>query len=181
MHLDIDGGDYEPGHISNSIASPYPLLEEASYDPGLEPVPLWPPPSKSFSVQPPVKIQTGYAPALPLEKNAPKPRSWKVANREIRGIGGGRWFVRAWVGEKESDYAAAAALNPKPAPAATTSTGTAGRKYKFLKPDTTTERSTPVVPDVHIVVPPVEQTFQISLGESSTNGAEDVEMTVANS
>ncbi|KZS93322.1 hypothetical protein SISNIDRAFT_454481 [Sistotremastrum niveocremeum HHB9708] len=178
MHPDLDAADYEPVHASHSIASPYPPLEEASYDPGLEPVPLWPPPTKSFSVQPPVKIQTAYAPALPLEKNTPKPRAWKIANREIRGIGGGRWFVRAWVGDKDSDYAAAAALNPKPAVAATSSSGTTGRKYKFLKPDTTTERSTPVIPDVNIVLPPAEQTssFQVSLEGTPVNGVEDVEM-----
>jgi len=31
-----------------------------------------------------------------------------TANREIRGIAGGRWFTRSWVGDKESELATAA-------------------------------------------------------------------------
>lgn len=32
-----------------------------------------------------------------------------MAHREIRGIAGGRWFVRSWVGDKDSEYAASVA------------------------------------------------------------------------
>lgn len=30
-------------------------------------------------------------------------------DRQIRSIAGGRWFTRSWVGDNESEYAAAAA------------------------------------------------------------------------
>ena len=45
----------------------------------------------------------------PLDRSGAKVRQWRVANREIRGIAGGRWFARSWVGDKESDFATAAA------------------------------------------------------------------------
>jgi hypothetical protein len=32
-------------------------------------------------------------------------RHWREANREIRGIAGGRWFAKTWVGDKESQFA----------------------------------------------------------------------------
>ena len=40
-------------------------------------------------------------------------RHWRTANREIRGIAGGRWFARTWVGEKESEFALAMAVAAK--------------------------------------------------------------------
>lgn len=48
-------------------------------------------------------MPTGLAPVIPLDRSGKKARSWRVANREIRGIAGGRWFARSWVGEKDSD------------------------------------------------------------------------------
>ncbi|ESK95274.1 hypothetical protein Moror_3965 [Moniliophthora roreri MCA 2997] len=69
------------------------------------PVPVYPLPTKPFPVLPPPKISSGFAPTIPLDKTKAQPRRWRVANREIRGIAGGRWFVRAWVGEKESEFA----------------------------------------------------------------------------
>lgn len=72
-------------------------------------LPVYPLPSKPFPVQPPPKIGTGFAPVIPLDKSKNKPRRWRTANREIRGIAGGRWFARTWVGDKESDIANAAA------------------------------------------------------------------------
>jgi hypothetical protein len=44
---------------------------------------------------------------LPLDKSGLKVRHWRPASREIRGIAGGRWFARSWVGEKESEFASA--------------------------------------------------------------------------
>jgi len=73
------------------------------------PLPVYPLPSKPFPVQPPPKIATGFAPVIPLDKTTNKPRRWRTANREIRGIAGGRWFARSWVGEKDSELATAAA------------------------------------------------------------------------
>jgi hypothetical protein len=72
-------------------------------------LPVYPLPSKPFPVQPPPKIATGLAPLIPLDKSTNKPRRWRTANREIRGIAGGRWFARSWVGDKESELATAAA------------------------------------------------------------------------
>jgi len=46
---------------------------------------------------------------LPLDRNGSKVRRWRIANREIRGIAGGRWFARSWVGDKESEFTNAVA------------------------------------------------------------------------
>jgi len=73
------------------------------------PLPVYPLPSKPFPVQPPPKIGAGFAPMLPLDRSGNKIRRWRTANREIRGIAGGRWFARTWVGDKESEYANATA------------------------------------------------------------------------
>lgn len=73
------------------------------------PLPVYPLPSKPFPVQPPPKIPTGFAPVIPLDKSTNKPRHWRTANREIRGIAGGRWFAHSWVGEKDSELATASA------------------------------------------------------------------------
>lgn len=86
-------------------------LTSAVEDINLEgvPLPTYPLPSKPFPVQPPLKIGSGFAPVIPLEKSGKKVRHWRQAQREIRGIAGGRWFTRSWIGEKESEYATAAA------------------------------------------------------------------------
>ncbi|KDQ63059.1 hypothetical protein JAAARDRAFT_365202 [Jaapia argillacea MUCL 33604] len=88
-------------------APPAPSVEEFAFE--NVPLPIYPLPSKPFPVQPPVKIGSGFAPVLPLDKTGKKVRHWRLANREIRGIAGGRWFVHSWVGDKESDYAASTA------------------------------------------------------------------------
>ncbi|KAF9524081.1 hypothetical protein CPB83DRAFT_898225 [Crepidotus variabilis] len=90
---------------SSPPASVAPLPEEP---PNLEnvPIPIYPLPTKPFPVQQPPKIPAGSAPLIPLEKSGKKVRHWREANREIRGIAGGRWLVKTWVGEKESDLAA---------------------------------------------------------------------------
>ena len=92
--------------------APLPLQEETiSLD--NVPIPVYPLPSKPFSVQPAPKLNTGAAPIIPLDKSGKKVRHWRMANREIRGIAGGRWFARTWVGEKESEFAAAMAAAGK--------------------------------------------------------------------
>ncbi|EGO05285.1 hypothetical protein SERLA73DRAFT_164841 [Serpula lacrymans var. lacrymans S7.3] len=75
------------------------------------PLPIYPLPSKPFPVQPPPKIGTGFAPVVPLDRSGNKVRHWRTANREIRGIAGGRWFARSWVGDKESEFSLATASN----------------------------------------------------------------------
>lgn len=105
----------EPEHEHSRPQSPQappstgmPLLEETNLE-GVA-IPQYPLPTKPFPVQPPPKMTSGFAPALPLDRSGKKVRRWRTANREIRGIAGGRWFTRTWVGEKESEYAAALLL-----------------------------------------------------------------------
>jgi len=90
--------------ISSAIA---PTVEDMNLE-GV-PLPSYPLPSRPLAVHPPQKIGTGFAPTIPLDRSGKRVRHWRQANREIRGIGGGRWFTKSWVGDKESDYAAAAA------------------------------------------------------------------------
>lgn len=73
------------------------------------PLPIYPLPSKPFPVQPPAKIGTGFASSTSLDKSGKPVRRWRQVNREVRGIAGGRWFTRTWVGEKESEFASAQA------------------------------------------------------------------------
>lgn len=100
-------------------------------DPESDPVPIWPLPTRVFPVQNFPKVPAGNAPQQSLEKRAPVVRLWRQARREIRGIGGGRWFVKSWIGEKESHYSSW--KNAGNVPTALPSTS---RKLKFLKPDT---------------------------------------------
>lgn len=74
------------------------------------PLPIYPLPSKPFPVQPPIKIGMGVAPAISFDKGGRPVRRWRQVNREVRGIAGGRWFTRTWVGEKESEFASASAV-----------------------------------------------------------------------
>lgn len=95
----------EPENVAPSSpqATTAPLAEELNLE--NVPIPVYPLPTKPFPVQPPPKILTGFAPLLPLDKSNKKVRHWREANREIRGIAGGRWFACTWVGDKESELA----------------------------------------------------------------------------
>ena len=146
---------------------------------------MYPLPSKPFPVLPPQKMGSGFAPLIPLDKSGKKVRHWRQANREIRGIAGGRWFARSWAGEKESEFATAVAAglaNPpvanetdKPSitskPSNTSTTSKSGGKGKQQKADTApSSRSSSIVPDLppsrttsgpskmrtSLVAPPVE-------------------------
>ncbi|KAL4252513.1 hypothetical protein ABKN59_002724 [Abortiporus biennis] len=93
---------------------PHILIPPVSHPPGPDdislegvPLPVYPLPSKPFPVQPPPKIGTGFAPVIPLDKGGKPVRRWRQANKEVRGIAGGRWFARSWIGDKESEFAAA--------------------------------------------------------------------------
>ncbi|KAG2365520.1 hypothetical protein BDR07DRAFT_1459118 [Suillus spraguei] len=127
----LDEGVLSESYAGTAPSSPLPLPREGGSEhedaenappPPAEgttetaPLPVYPLPSKPFPVQPPPKIGAGFAPMLPLDRNGNKIRRWRTANREIRGIAGGRWFARTWVGDKESEYAnatAAAAVSHK--------------------------------------------------------------------
>ncbi|EAU92347.2 hypothetical protein CC1G_00566 [Coprinopsis cinerea okayama7 len=93
-----------PPTVAPAIPDETPNLEGVA-------VPQYPLPTRPFPVQPPVKITSGFAPPMPLDRTGKKVRHWKVANREIRGIAGGRWFAKTWVGEKDSEYANAIAAS----------------------------------------------------------------------
>ncbi|KAG2138724.1 uncharacterized protein EDB93DRAFT_714795 [Suillus bovinus] len=129
--LVVDEGAMSESYAGTAPSSPLPLTREGGSEhedaenappPSAEgtaeaaPLPVYPLPSKPFPVQPPPKIGAGFAPMLPLDRSGNKTRRWRTANREIRGIAGGRWFARSWVGDKESEYAnvtAAAAVSHK--------------------------------------------------------------------
>ncbi|KAJ2930628.1 hypothetical protein H1R20_g6467, partial [Candolleomyces eurysporus] len=113
MDLHDDAGTPEPDNTTIAPSSPpVPPTALAADEPSapatsLENVaiPQYPLPTKPFPVQAPIKITSGFAPPIPLDKSRKKVRHWRTANREIRGIAGGRWFAQTWVGEKESEYA----------------------------------------------------------------------------
>lgn len=102
-------GSPEPDIPLSSLISPAVHVDEAPLE-GV-PLPVYPLPSKPFPVQPPPKIGSGFAPVVPLDKSGKAVRRWRQVNREVRGIAGGRWFVKNWVGEKESEFAAAIAAS----------------------------------------------------------------------
>ncbi|TFK42026.1 hypothetical protein BDQ12DRAFT_696547 [Crucibulum laeve] len=101
QHLDMSP-EPEGAAADTGDGSHIPLAESLEN----VPIPIYPLPSKPFPVQPPPKIASGFAPPLPLDRQGKKVRHWRTANREIRGIAGGRWFTRTWVGDKESEYSA---------------------------------------------------------------------------
>lgn len=82
---------------------PLPLPD----DPG--PAPSYPAPPKGFGVAQPLKPLTTAPRDLQVDRTAAPVRRWRVARREIRGIAGGRWFARSWVGSKDSEWASASA------------------------------------------------------------------------
>jgi Wiskott-Aldrich syndrome protein len=150
----------QPYEMDNPESEHIPILSEppvyheleSAIDPENEPVPIWPLPTRVFPVQNLPKIPTGNAPAQSLEKKTPLLRPWRQAQREVRGIAGGRWFVRSWIGEKDSEYALWKASGNAPAIVQPTT-----KKLKFLKPDTgdrtaPSGASTPgVIPEISIV------------------------------
>jgi len=80
-------------------------------------------PSRPFPVQaaPKPSGQPPQAPPQPLDRAGKKflVRKWRNVSREIKGIGGSRFFVRTWLGDKDSDYArhramSAPTLGPMP-------------------------------------------------------------------
>lgn len=103
--LQFDHNSPEPENTAPN--SPHTVVAPLTEELNLEnvPIPVYPLPTKPFPVQPPPKITSGSAPLLPLDKSSKAVRHWRPAMREIRGIAGGRWLARTWVGDKESEYA----------------------------------------------------------------------------
>ncbi|KAF8167554.1 hypothetical protein B0H34DRAFT_21418 [Crassisporium funariophilum] len=132
-----------------------PLAEE----PNLEnvPIPVYPLPTKPFPVQPPPKIASGFAPLLPLDKSGRKVRPWRTANREIRGIAGGRWLAHTWVGDKESDYSSFVADSVMP-------------KYSEDKPSTSGV-AIPKLPSMSISAPASSKSLGRLKGSSKAGSA----------
>jgi len=151
----------EPSLDPMDVPGPPPISAPtpSNQDENLEgvPCPVYPLPSKPFPVLPPVKITTGFATNLPLDKNQTQVRHWRLAKREIRGIAGGRWFAQSWVGEKDSAYATSVANNPPPTevekPSGNSSTkvsnaGSKGSKKKEKADTAASSRSSSTVPDL---------------------------------
>jgi len=109
--FELEQNSPEPENIppSSPPSLSGPLPEETNLE--NVPIPVYPLPTKPFPVQPPQKIPTGTAPLIPLDKSKKHVRHWREANREIRGIAGGRWLARTWVGDKESEFATHAIAN----------------------------------------------------------------------
>lgn len=106
--MELAEGSPEPDNTTIAQSSPpltaVPLPDDAASALENVAIPQYPLPTKPFPVQAPVKIPTGFAPPMPLDKSTKKVRRWRTAHREIRGIAGGRWFMKTWVGDKESEY-----------------------------------------------------------------------------
>ncbi|KAF7307365.1 hypothetical protein MIND_00530600 [Mycena indigotica] len=101
------------------------------------PLPQYPLPLKPFPVQPPQKINTSAPQTVTLDRSGAKVRNWRVVNREIRGIAGGRWFTKTWIGGKDSPFAdhvekQASVVLPK-VPTISSGTSKPGPKPKALK------------------------------------------------
>src|SRR6266403_133428 len=152
------------------------------------PHPRYPLPTKPFQVPPQPKITTGYAPTTPLDRNKSKSRHWRPAHREIRGIAGGRWFARTWVGEKDSELAmateAAPSLPKLPAlsiSAPTSGTRTPGkRKPKATDANSTaaSSRSASAAPEGAAPVPPLQRSTAKKSALSMAVAASEVEMDI---
>lgn len=97
-------------------------------------IPVYPLPSKPFAVQPPPKIPTGFAPFTSVDRNVSKVRKWRTAQREIRGIAGGRWFARSWVGEKDSEYSNSMAVAAEAAAAKLAQSESASASIPLIVP-----------------------------------------------
>lgn len=104
--MELHSPEPEPESISLAPSAPPGSSEDINLD--TIPLPVYSLPTKPFPVQPPTKIGTGFAPVVPLDRSGKKVRQWRVANREIRGIAGGRWLTRSWVGDKDSEFASSA-------------------------------------------------------------------------
>lgn len=152
------------------------------------PHPRYPLPTKPFQVQPPPKITTGYAPTTPLDRTKGKPRHWRPAHREIRGIAGGRWFARTWVGEKDSELATAteAALSLPKLPALSISAPASGartpgkRKPKATDANSTaaSSRSASAAPEGTAPAPPLQRSTAKKSALSTAVAASEVEMDI---
>jgi Wiskott-Aldrich syndrome protein len=151
------------------------------------PHPRYPLPTKPFQVQPAPKITTGYAPITPLDRTKSLPRRWRLAHREIRGIAGGRWFARAWVGEKDSELAIAAeaALSLPKLPALSISASAGGsrtpgkRKPKADANSTAaSSRSASAAPEGVAPPPPLQRSATKKSALSTAVAASEVEMDI---
>ncbi len=153
------------------------------------PHPRYPLPTKPFQVQPPPKITTSYAPTTPLDRTKSKARHWRPAHREIRGIAGGRWFARAWVGEKDSELAIAAeaALSLPKLPVSLSIGGSASgartpgkRKPKATDANSTaaSSRSASAAPEGTAPAPPLQRSTAKKSALSTAVAASEVEMDI---
>ncbi|EJU02819.1 hypothetical protein DACRYDRAFT_94486 [Dacryopinax primogenitus] len=93
------------------------LPPEPRLEPGMAPtdgrggllMPIHGIPSRACPVQPAPKLpsnQPQQAPPQPIDRAGIKfkVRKWRNVSREIKGIGGTRFFVKTWLGDKESEY-----------------------------------------------------------------------------
>ncbi|KAB5592052.1 hypothetical protein CTheo_4504 [Ceratobasidium theobromae] len=112
--LAIPGTPDSVSSTSTSLApTPTPIstptiavpVDTPDIDPALlATAPRRPLPTRAFPVQPAPKTTAVAAISTP-DWSRRKTRSWAVQWREIKGVGGGSWWVRSWVGSNDSEYA----------------------------------------------------------------------------
>ncbi|KAG9102886.1 hypothetical protein FRC06_000880 [Ceratobasidium sp. 370] len=98
----------------SSLSTSAPLQPQSSTPAEIDPAllataPRRPLPTRAFPVQAAPKttqpaIANGGA-AGGMDSNRRKVRRWSMKMREVKGVGGGSWWVRTWVGSPESEYA----------------------------------------------------------------------------
>ncbi|KAG8692698.1 hypothetical protein FRC08_009586 [Ceratobasidium sp. 394] len=99
----------------SSLSTPAPLQPQPSTPAEIDPAllataPRRPLPTRAFPVQAAPKttqpaITVNGGPAGGMDLNRRRVRRWGVKMREVKGVGGGSWWVRTWVGSPESEYA----------------------------------------------------------------------------
>ncbi|KZV99255.1 hypothetical protein EXIGLDRAFT_746223 [Exidia glandulosa HHB12029] len=92
-----------PRDLSVEPDSPY--VPESDLVTHPTPVPSYTLPTRSFAVAAPIKTANTVPKDVQVDRNVTPVRRWRVARREIRGIAGGRWLARSWVGDTESGWA----------------------------------------------------------------------------
>ncbi|KAG8740012.1 hypothetical protein FRC10_004852 [Ceratobasidium sp. 414] len=101
--------------VSSSLSTPAPLQPQPSTPAEIDPAllataPRRPLPTRAFAVQaapkttqPALTVNGGAGGGMDLNRR--KVRQWGMKMREVKGVGGGSWWVRTWVGSPESQYA----------------------------------------------------------------------------
>jgi hypothetical protein len=64
---------------------------------GLGAPPYHPLPDRTFPVQSAPKVTSVYATSTPLDTKGPPAKKWRLVYREVKGVGGSRFFAKTWI------------------------------------------------------------------------------------